>query len=105
VNGESITVEQGLSEATYYHVELEQHDALLAHGAVAESWLDADNRAWFENAPVALLQIDGTPGAYATADRPTCAEVIQGGPRLAAIRDAIALRPSQEEAPARAAAA
>jgi hypothetical protein len=40
---------------TWYHVELESHDVLLAEGAAAESWLDCENRAWFENAPVAQL--------------------------------------------------
>jgi hypothetical protein len=96
VNGETITVEHGLAEVTYFHVELEGHDVLLANGAAAESWLDAGNRAWFENAPVALLQVAGAPDAHATQAATPCAEVVQGGPRLAAIRDAIALRAAAE---------
>ena len=46
-----------------------RHDVLLANGAAAESWLDAGNRAWFENAPVAMLQVAGAPDAHATAER------------------------------------
>jgi hypothetical protein len=93
VNGDSVAVERGLAEVTYHHVELEAHDVLLANGAAAESWLDAGNRAWFDNAAVALMLVADAPDAYATADvTRTCAPVLHGGERLAAIRDAIALR-------------
>jgi hypothetical protein len=93
VNGTTITVERDLAEVTYYHVELEGHDVLLANGAAAESWLDAGNRAWFENAGVAMMQVADAPDAYATATgAKLCAPVLQGGEKLAAIRDAIALR-------------
>jgi Hint domain len=34
---------------TYYHVELPQHDAILAEGLAAESYLDAGDRAQFVN--------------------------------------------------------
>jgi len=91
VNGATITIEQGLAEVTYYHVELPTHDVVLAEGAAAESWLDAGNRAWFENAPTALLRVDATLDAYASAEPEPCAPVIQAGPRLAAIRDLVAL--------------
>jgi hypothetical protein len=80
VNGTTIRPETRLAEVTYFHVELEDHDVLLAEGAPAESWLDTGNRAWFENAPVAML----APAA--------CAPIVQGGAELAEIRDALALR-------------
>jgi hypothetical protein len=35
---------------TYFHVELAQHDILLAEGLPAESYLDTGNRTAFENA-------------------------------------------------------
>jgi hypothetical protein len=95
VNGHAITVEEGLASISYFHVELEQHDVLLAEGAAAESWLDCGNRAWFANAGVALMAVEGTPDAYATAAAELCAPVIHGGERLAAIRDAIALRAAE----------
>jgi hypothetical protein len=94
VNGTSITVEAGLAEVTYYHVELEGHDVLLAEGAAAESWLDCDNRAWFENAPVARIGVSGTlaeAGSGWDASR-ACAPLLHGGEALAAIRAAIEAR-------------
>jgi Ca2+-binding RTX toxin-like protein len=92
VNGTSVVVEEGLAEVSYVHIELPAHDVVLAEGAAAESWLDAGNRAWFENAPVALLTVTGTLADHATAAAEPCAPVVQAGPRLAAIRDALALR-------------
>jgi Ca2+-binding RTX toxin-like protein len=101
VNGETIAVEHGLAEVTYFHVELAAHDVLLANGAAAESWLDAGNRHWFANAAVALLSVADAPDAYACDAVTPCAEVVQGGPRLAAIRDAIALRGAARRPPER----
>jgi hypothetical protein len=93
VNGETIVAERGLAEVTYYHVELGCHDVLIAEGAAAESWLDIGNRYWFANADCAMLHVDAVLGDLVTTSAVTpCAEVIQGGPRLAAIRDTIALR-------------
>jgi hypothetical protein len=91
VNGISIAVEDGLAEVTYFHIELPAHDVVLAEGAAAESWLDAGNRSWFENAPTALLRVTATPDAHAGEEATPCAPVIQAGPRLAAIRDRVAL--------------
>ncbi len=92
VNGTSIAVEDGLAEVAYFHIELPAHDVVLAEGAAAESWLDAGNRAWFENTPTALLRVTATLDAHATEEAQPCAPVIQAGPLLAAIRDRIALR-------------
>jgi Ca2+-binding RTX toxin-like protein len=96
VNGGTIVVERGLAEVTYFHVELDRHDVLIAEGAAAESWLDAGNRDWFANADVALLNVAAMPDAYATSQPEPCAPVVQGGPRLAAIRDAAALVAARE---------
>jgi hypothetical protein len=94
VNGTTIVAERGLAEVTYYHVELESHDVLLAEGAAAESWLDCDNRSWFENAPVARFAVSGPlaeAGSGWDATR-ACAPLLHGGEKLAAIREAIAAR-------------
>lgn len=94
VNGHNITIEADLPEVTYFHVELAAHDVVLAEGAPAESWLDTGNRAWFENAPVARLAVSDHLEAHGSgfdAAR-ACAPLLQGGPALAALRDAIALR-------------
>ena len=49
VNGGSITIETACRTVTYYHVELDRHDLLLADGLAAESYLDTGNRAMFAN--------------------------------------------------------
>jgi len=94
VNGTSITVERDLAEVTYLHIELADHDAVLAEGAAAESWLDCGNRHWFANADVAQMQVDALLESYGTGfdEARACAPLVHGGERLAAIRSAIELR-------------
>ena len=46
VNGATIAQVE-VSEVTYWHVELESHDVLLAEGLPTESYMDAGNRAFF----------------------------------------------------------
>lgn len=49
INGASIRQETR-EAVTYWHVELDRHDVLLAEGLACESYLDTGNRAAFENA-------------------------------------------------------
>ena len=53
INGATV-VQEAAERITYYHVELERHDILLAEGLPAESYLDTGNRGAFENGGVAL---------------------------------------------------
>ncbi|WP_237213562.1 Hint domain-containing protein [Falsiroseomonas oryziterrae] len=94
VNGTSITVERDLAEVTYWHIELEAHDAVLAEGAAAESWMDCGNRHWFANADVAQMQVDALLEGYGTGfdESRACAPLLHGGERLATIRHAIEFR-------------
>lgn len=55
VNGATILRETQCKTVTYYHVELDAHDVLLAENLPAESYLDTGNRAMFENAGLPLL--------------------------------------------------
>ena len=55
VNGATILRETRRRKVTYYHVELDSHDLLLAEGLAAESFLDCGNRGIFENAPEPLI--------------------------------------------------
>ncbi|MDE2006279.1 MAG: Hint domain-containing protein, partial [Rhodospirillales bacterium] len=55
VNGSTITRETGYRRITYYHVELDSHDLLLAEGLTAESYLDCGNRGIFANAGEPLI--------------------------------------------------
>ncbi len=52
---------------TYFHLELDRHDALLAEGLACESYLDTGNRAAFEDAPAPLLHPDFAPARQAEA--------------------------------------
>jgi hypothetical protein len=56
VNEMTIRQDRDQTAITYYHVELETHDILLAEGLPAESYIDTGNRNLFENSagPVAL---------------------------------------------------
>ena len=55
LNGTSITRDLTRRRVTWYHVELDTHDILLAEGAPAESYLDTGNRAMFDNADGPVL--------------------------------------------------
>jgi hypothetical protein len=75
VNGATIIRETGQTALTYFHVELDQHDILLAEGLPCESYLDTGNRG-------ALYQELGrrSPAKHAFAPNVTTGE------KLAAIR-------------------
>jgi hypothetical protein len=49
INGYSITQERSVDELTYYHLEFDEHTAIYAEGAAAESYVDDDNREMFDN--------------------------------------------------------
>ena len=55
LNGDSIA-RQPVEEVTYFHIELDRHDLLLAEGLAAESYLDTGNRAAFANGGPAVAQ-------------------------------------------------
>jgi hypothetical protein len=55
LNGATVTRETARRSVTYYHVELETHDLLLAENLSVESYLDTGNRRMFENAGEPLL--------------------------------------------------
>jgi hypothetical protein len=48
VNGTTIIQDSECSSVEYYHLECEDHSALLANGVLAESYLDNKNRRVFE---------------------------------------------------------
>lgn len=97
VNGGGI-VREPCDTVTYWHLELPQHDVVLAEGAECESYLDTGNRCDFDNGPV----ITAHPGfAQATANdlwlAQACAPQCRQGPRLHAIRARLAaVAPAQE---------
>jgi hypothetical protein len=74
VNGATI-IQEPQPAATYYHLELDRHDVILAEGMPAETYLDTGNRG-------ALYFEQGRRGTSS----PPCAPLVTTGPRLAAIR-------------------
>jgi hypothetical protein len=62
VDGEMIRATPAKGRVTYFHVELEAHDILLAEGAPSESYIDFGNRSAFDNAGmVRMLHPDFAP--------------------------------------------
>jgi autotransporter passenger strand-loop-strand repeat protein len=83
INGTSIARETKAEGVTYWHVELEQHDIMLAEGLPAESFLDFGNRPWFENgAEHAFSNPDFIPPGL----RGRCRPVAFDGPTVEAER-------------------
>lgn len=70
VNGASIASDLVCREVTYFHLELDCHDILIAEGLAAESYLDTGNRGTFANGdqPIVLHPDFGT-GQQARVNR------------------------------------
>ncbi|WP_306424603.1 Hint domain-containing protein, partial [Methylobacterium goesingense] len=83
VNGSTI-VQEDVEHVTYWHVELDGHDILLAEGLPAESYLDCGNRGFFGAGAVVDLASSPDAGAATTADY--CRPFHRDGPVVAAAR-------------------
>jgi hypothetical protein len=92
INGCTITQEPR-DEVTYYHVELEQHDVVLAEGLPAESYLDTGDRFNFENGsgPVVLHPNFSVRMWEAMG----CAPLVVTGPALTSVRTRLLQRAAQ----------
>ena len=83
LNGASI-VQERTRHVTWWHVELDAHDIVLANGLPAESYLDTGNRHAFSNGgPAVMLHPDF---ARATWTGQGCAELVLDGCRVAAAK-------------------
>ncbi|MER2249669.1 Hint domain-containing protein, partial [Methylorubrum podarium] len=69
INGTTITREP-LASVTYWHVELDAHDILLAEGLPAESYIDGGDRAFFEGSDHAIHNPDFVPVGWNARCRP-----------------------------------
>ena len=92
------------AEVTYWHVELDSHDVLIANGMPAESYLDTGNRRGFSNAhevidgAATLLHFseDAAPSYDGTG---YCLPLVEAGARLTDIRARYGLgRPALRDA-------
>ena len=88
VNGASIVQAERVDAVSYFHVELETHDVIVAEGALSETYMDEDNRGMFQNAyEYAALFPDASalPAQY-------CAPRLDDGYELEAVRQRLSLR-------------
>jgi hypothetical protein len=83
VNGRTIRQEPRAA-VSYWHVELERHDVLLAEGLPSESYLDTGNRCAFVNGGVAVQMHPDF--ALHVWDTKACALLVRDGVKLHAAR-------------------
>ena len=89
IDGETI-VQVPRDEVVYYHVELPEHDVMLAEGLAVETYLDTGDRATFDNAPGAVVM--QPQFAVRTWEAAGCAELVVTGPRLEKVRQQLRVR-------------
>ncbi len=88
VNDVSITRCRNYGDVSYIHIELDDHDAVLAEGAATETFVDCDSRAMFQNAAeYAALYPNETP-----REPCFCAPRIESGELLHTVFQRIAAR-------------
>ncbi|GAB6845089.1 Hint domain-containing protein [Methylorubrum rhodinum] len=83
INGTTI-VQVDVESVTYWHVELDSHDILLAEGLPAESYLDCGNRRFFAEADITDLA--ATPDARSEGDLPYCRPFHEDGALVDLVR-------------------
>lgn len=82
INGRTI-VQEPVGTITYYHVELGEHDVLLAEGMPVESYLEDGERGAFDNVDAAMgLQPELARRRWEALG---CAPLVVTGPKLAAV--------------------
>ena len=106
INGSTITQDRTETLVTYYHVELPKHNAILAEGLPAESYLETSeaNRNFFKAGTAAnatnVTKLDvqypacpeGTPAWQHIWDTQGYAKLTQSGPILEAVKAKLAER-------------
>jgi hypothetical protein len=89
MNGSTITQEQR-EQVTYWHVELERHDKILAEGLPCESYLDTGNRSAFANGgSIVQMHPDFALFVWETEG---CARLVVSGPEVEATRRRLGAR-------------
>lgn len=90
VNGATI-LREDIARITYWHVELDSHDLLVAEGLAAESYVACGNRHAFENGGSATALHPEFEALAEHAAR-TCLPLVDGGAELATIRGRVIAR-------------
>lgn len=89
VNGISVR-RLPVAHVTYWHVELDRHDVILAEGVPAESYLDVGDRVFFANGGGVVSLHPALPALAREAH--ACAPLVVTGPILDRLRDRMASR-------------
>ncbi len=84
VNGATVAQVE-VDEVTYWHVELDSHDILLANGLPAESFIDVGNRGFFVESQTVDLEL--APDAPARTLSDYCRPFVDGGAVVQVVRD------------------
>ena len=92
INGTTVTQED-VDSVTYWHVELDGHDILLAENMPAESYLEMDNRNFFAESGVVAL--DASPDAPVVTHADFCRPFHAEGALVEAVRAQLAARAQQ----------
>lgn len=85
VNGASVR-QADVSEVTYWHVELDRHDILLAENLPCESYFDMGNRSFFTETDVVDLRTGPDRGAARHTHADFCRPFFADGPIVDAAR-------------------
>lgn len=94
VNDRSITRETCGGEVSYFHLELDTHDVILAEGALSETFVDDDSRHLFDN----YAEYERDHGSSPKSCAQFCAPRIEDGEVLEAVRRRLAARAQHLEA-------
>jgi hypothetical protein len=94
-NAATIRREERCSVVTYYHVELDTHDVVLAEGTAAESYLDTGNRDSFENADLPTRLHPDLEGGQLRRERESCAPFVADAVRTEPVWRRLAQRAVQ----------
>ena len=89
INGATIATAE-VDEVSYYHIELESHDIVIANNLPVESYLDMDNRAFFEDELAGLDGLD--PPANGRTHQDFCRPVALEGAVLSFARERLIAR-------------
>ena len=83
VNGTTIAQVE-VASLTYWHVEFDSHDVILAEGLPAESYLEMGNRPFFAKSDLVALRAG--PDARVRTHADFCRPFVDGGPVLEAVK-------------------
>jgi len=95
VNNDSVAM-QPVARVTYWHVEVDEHDILLAEGLPVESYLETDGHAAFIDAHTPTLAPDFATRVW---EAQGCAPLRVTGPEVDAVRARLASQRSAREKP------